>query len=387
MFSSLIAPLDEQVFFSDVWEKKEYFHRSAQFGWSEAFISIDDLNEYLARNDLRYPCLRLAKDGKELPLSQYSKPLKFGEYAAAGLIQPDRLMSCYRDGATIVIQLAHESFPKLSKLAVGLERSLNFNVQMTVYLTPPNSQALTAHYDTHNVIICQLSGSKAWSVFGFEREAPLLKDFFDQAAFSTHQNGRPYDLLPGGLLYIPRGMVHSAAADAEPSLHLTIGLFPPLWIDLFHDHLNAMEEDIRFRRSPFWSATANEEKAELLKHFVESFSFEKLKEQAINKAITGQIQNHENRLLDTLALPSVRLETKFRVRSDLRWRMQQSDGKCVLRCFDKELRFDERMAPILETLLGTGGIFQSNEVDISLDAASKHKLCVRLLKEGLLTVS
>ena len=133
---SLLSPLGERAFFSDYWEQKEFFSRPSDRNWSDIFVSIDDLNEYLSRNDLRYPCLRLAMDGKELPLSDYSKPLVPGT-TPPGLIQPDRLMECYHRGATIVVQLAHESFPKLSRLAVALESALDFNVQMTAYLTPP----------------------------------------------------------------------------------------------------------------------------------------------------------------------------------------------------------------------------------------------------------
>ena len=33
-------------------------------------------------------------------------------------------------------------------------------------------------------------------------------------------------LHPGDLLYLPRGYVHEAAANAEPSLHITLGLAP-----------------------------------------------------------------------------------------------------------------------------------------------------------------
>lgn len=391
--SSLLSPFGERAFFSEFWEQKEFFSRPPDINWSDSFISIGDLNDYLARNDLRYPCLRLAMNGKELPLAEYSKTLKFGDYTASGLIQPDRLMECYQRGATIVVQLAHESFPKLSRLAVDLESALDFNVQMTVYLTPPNSRALTAHYDTHNVIVVQIAGSKTWKVYDFEKRAPLLTNTFDQASFTLPKNGRPYELKAGSVLYVPRGMVHEASANSEPSLHITVGLFPPLWTDLFHDHLRDLESDERFRRSPFWSTAANpdrmtteQELADLMKLFVDKFDFEKLKDRAINKGIHGNIQNHQNRLLDTISLSSIDAQTEFRTRPHLRWRLFATLEGCAIRCFDKELQFSRSLAPILEAILNRHGTFSPATLDVPMDEAGKVKLCSRLLKEGLLTI-
>ena len=83
------------------------------------------------------------------------------------------------------------------------------------------------------MIVAQVAGSKTWKVYGFERRAPLLTDTFDQANFIPHKDGRPYELTAGSVLYVPRGMVHEASANEQPSFHITIGLFPPLWIDLF----------------------------------------------------------------------------------------------------------------------------------------------------------
>ena len=392
-FRSLYAPLSKEEFFLHFWERAAFFDQ-VDNGAFRDLLCIQDLNEYFARNDLRYPCLRLVKDGIELPLSDYSKVLTFGDYKSSGLIQPDRLMDCYNAGATIVIQMAHVSISKLSRLAIDLENELDYNVQMTVYLTPPNSQGFSAHYDTHNVAIVQLSGTKTWKVYGFERQAPLLTDTFDQASFSPHLNGQEYSLTPGARLYIPRGMVHEASSNAAPSLHVTIGLFPPLWVDLFHDHLRILERDERFRRSPYWSnsfpkdrGSVQSELKELMTLFVEQFDFDMLSEEAANKSITGQNQNNENRLSDLIALQSANLESTFMVRSNVRIRCSVRDDYWLVRCFDKELRFNRHLEPAVSRILAATKPFRISDLDLKMNDESKFRLCIKLVHAGLLTLS
>ena len=61
--------------------------------------------------------IRLAKDGVELPLEDYSKNLTNGRYTMEGLIDTDKLFGHFKNGATIVFQLIHKSIHRLTFFA------------------------------------------------------------------------------------------------------------------------------------------------------------------------------------------------------------------------------------------------------------------------------
>jgi hypothetical protein len=49
------------------------------------------------------------------------------------------------------------------------------------------------------------------------------------------------------MLYIPRGHVHAARTVKTTSVHLSVGIHPKTWIDLFASAVDAARSDSRFR--------------------------------------------------------------------------------------------------------------------------------------------
>ena len=62
------------------------------------------------------------------------------------------------------------------------------------------------------------------------------------------------ELTPGDVLYLPRGFVHSAAAQHGVSLHLTLGVLATTVHDVLRQLVDMAGEDVAFRRSltPRW---------------------------------------------------------------------------------------------------------------------------------------
>jgi hypothetical protein len=62
------------------------------------------------------------------------------------------------------------------------------------------------------------------------------------------------DLGPGDVLYLPRGVVHSATAQQGMSLHLTLGVLATTTHDVLRAVVDAAADDVAFRRSlpPGW---------------------------------------------------------------------------------------------------------------------------------------
>ena len=94
-----------------------------------------------------------------------------------------------------------------------------------VYLTPPDSQGFSPHFDDIDAFVLQLEGKKLWKVYPPRSEGEMLPRF-SSPNFEQGEIGEPTleaVLEPGDLLYMPRGTVHQACCvPGAHSLHVTI---------------------------------------------------------------------------------------------------------------------------------------------------------------------
>lgn len=150
----------------------------------------------------RRPEVRMVHGGAMLDPATYCTPRRIGGRVIEDVIDPARLADRFADGATVVLQSLHRTWPSVSRFATELEAAISHPVQVNAYLTPPGAAGLAPHADRHDVIVCQLHGTKQWAVEG-------LGDLV---------------LAPGDRLFMPAGTRHSATAQAHASLHLTIGI-------------------------------------------------------------------------------------------------------------------------------------------------------------------
>ena len=164
-----------------------------------------------------------------------------------GSVRLDRIRAAWREGYSIVLNNFGAVWQPVAGLCASLFEQLHHRVDANLYLTPPHSQAFHPHYDVMDVFVLQVEGSKTWEV----REAAVQDPAPDQHRAVDPANLPPVvwqgELTPGSVLYIPRGHVHTAAATASLSLHLTIGVHVVSWLDLFEAAVLASRADPQFR--------------------------------------------------------------------------------------------------------------------------------------------
>ena len=164
------------------------------------------------------------------------------------------LFQAYMEGCSIVLNHCDELCPHTAALCEDLQQSFPF-AYANAYLTPPSSQAVSAHADDRDVFVIQVYGTKSWKVY---EHVPI------QYPYSHEQVGKnnldvPSHVLqgpcsiqttlePGDVLYIPRGHVHEAFTYSnihqtlQPSFHITIALATFDWT--FTGVLNTMIQNI-----------------------------------------------------------------------------------------------------------------------------------------------
>ncbi len=215
--------VDVEEFAATFWGERP--HVSTTGGFDDLF-SAEAIDELLTHRGLRTPFLRMARDGTVLPESRYTASggagARIGDQVDAAAV--------YREmnaGATLVLQGLHRTWEPVRTFARQLVLDLGHPVQVNAYITPAGSQGFASHYDTHDVLVLQIAGTKAWRmhepvVAHPERSWENVRDRVAQRAQDPPYLER--DLVPGDCLYLPRGWLHSAAAQQDLTIHLTIGI-------------------------------------------------------------------------------------------------------------------------------------------------------------------
>ena len=160
-------------------------------------------------------------------------------------------VEAYRKGASLRIDAIQRFSRELSVFCGNLQQDFSCPVNINLYLTPAEKQALSRHYDTHDVFVLQIHGKKRWRLFDSEVAVPLeylpairgegrrrsrsgrLEKKKDVSAKHTCKLVDEFILESGDLLYLPRGFWHEAEAVAgHVSCHLTVGIQSYTYLDL-----------------------------------------------------------------------------------------------------------------------------------------------------------
>ncbi len=202
-----------------------------------ALLSVAELDAFLATDAARIPRLSMADGGRPgsaaVPAEHYTR-----EDGRADL---PRLFAAFDSGATLVVSQFHEMHPPLARFCRGLEQVFLHAVQANIYLTPPGAQGFRTHYDTHDVLVLQVEGRKAWRIYpGQPVPQPTRRTPWPGGIAPTGE-AETLVMQPGDALYVPRGVMHDAMAQEGASLHVTVGLLEPSFAAVLRLALDLLE--------------------------------------------------------------------------------------------------------------------------------------------------
>lgn len=215
--ADLLAPHDPQALVSAMLEKRRLHLRTGRpeviaslLPW-ERFATLPSASR-LSRGEMR-----VMRAGCEVP-QEMMVPRARGR-----TLSPDVLQALCHQGASIVLNGVERHVPAIAALNAMLERWLRCRVWTNCYAGFAGEGAFPEHYDPHDVLVLQLHGSKRWFFHG----QPYVDPVKGVAAFAVPA-GLPVEaeavLMPGDVLFLPRGEVHRAEGTGEATLHLSIGL-------------------------------------------------------------------------------------------------------------------------------------------------------------------
>lgn len=230
-----------------------------------SLLSIADLDAFLNTDAAQVPRVAMADSGRN-----GSAAVPDDDFAHEdGRVDPARLHRLFDGGSTLIVSQFHELHRPLARFCRGLERLFLHPVQANIYLTPPGAQGFRTHFDSHDVLVLQVSGEKKWRYWDHQ-PVPFATNRtpWDGRAHAPDQaKAKHLTLKAGDVLYLPRGVPHDAAAQAggEPSLHITVGLLEPTWGDALKAAIDQLEASTPALREafPVWRLSEEAARASL----------------------------------------------------------------------------------------------------------------------------
>lgn len=382
----LIHPITEASFFKEYWEQKPLVVRRHQKDYFSSLLSLDEVDRAITTLNLTYPSITLKNAAKELGSADYT--------ATNGALDVAAVYQLFNEGSTIVLAFLDDVLPSLTSLCRALERELSFPLQANAYLTPGRAQGAKYHYDTHDVFVLQITGSKYWTMYGTPLELPLSSQEFDS---KTHERGVPameFELEPGDVAYIPRGVVHEARSSEKLSLHITVGILCYRWADLLLEFVaDASLKDPAFRRGlppgfareDFDRSHAQEIFGSLLKRLATNSDCATILCHFADRWISARPPLLNGQMGQLALLDRLRIESVVGARSSAVFRILKNGSSTSVYAFARKIGFPGQAEDALRFALNQSR-FSIRDLPGNLDDSGKLVLIRRLVREGLMVV-
>ncbi len=388
-FAELISPLGPDAFFQEYWERRPLLLQQRGSAYYEPLLSIRDLEDFISQGDARYPAIRLATGGAFFAPEAYTRDVKYGDEVFRGMPDVEKIFTEYSMGATVTLPALHLALPALGRLCAQLQAQLDHSVHTNAYLTPPGATGFTPHYDTHEVFVLQIAGSKRWRVY----EPPLQLPHRNQP-FSPESYTLPaaplmqFELQAGDLLYLPRGHVHTTTTGQSFSAHVTIGITVYTWVELLAEfiHRGIEQPQLRaalppgFAHRPELRPELEKRLGELLQTLDRSTSIETLTEQFLRRARAAQPRAAVRFRADP---EQISAGTRLQVVPGQPLRLEREHGELRLLVAGRRIRLQNATGPALEAI-GRGGVFTALTLPDTIGVDARLALLRYLHGLGLL---
>lgn len=217
-----------EEFARDYWGRRALVTPHADASGFGDLLDADAVDELVSERGLRTPFLRAARNGTTLGDGAFTASGGVGA-TIGDQVSDDKLVRLFAEGTTLVLQALHRAWPPVLAFCQQLAADLGHPVQANAYVTPPQNQGFSDHYDVHDVFVLQISGEKRWVLHAPVHPAPLRHQPWSDRRTAVQRRAAEEPLIdtvlrPGDALYLPRGFLHAATALGGVSTHLTLGV-------------------------------------------------------------------------------------------------------------------------------------------------------------------
>ncbi len=384
-FRWLIEPIAPDSFERDYFERKPCVIERADAAYYASLLTVDDLDVALGTHNVRPGEVGVVLGQDDIPRSTYTDD--------AGVVDPIGVTKLFDQGATITFNQFHRRIPTLADLCSALGQVFSSRLQTNIYLTPPDAQGFKPHWDTHDVFVLQVAGRKRWCVYDAKVTLPLKGQSFDPERDDPGEATSEFELGPGGAVYIPRGLMHSArSTSGEASLHITLGVTAFTWTDFLVESVaaTALRESalrhalpLRFADDEFPSEERERLVREKLEVLVTRCVAEEVWQRFRKDVLALNTPLFTDLLTSRLRGRSITPASRWTRRRGLRVELRSHRDGCVLSLLGREVQFPAVMRQAVE-FIASSDEFTIADLPDCPDDEGKVVLVRRLVGEGLL---
>lgn len=385
----VLNPIGENLFFSDYFEKKILHISRNKKGFFDSLLTINDIDEYIANQELFYPDVLIKNKIKQKEFQPWAFELnKFPTIP----IDKERLYQELSQGETLILNSLQKKIPKFNQYITETANRWGVRLSANIYITPAQNQGLDWHCDYHDVLVFQIEGSKKWNLVD---ETPSL---IDRNVISNLDDKKDFTkckeilLNEGDTLYIPRGIYHMASSENNNSTHITLGITSLKINSIFEAFLKDSFQQREFRYS-FNKINNEKSKAELLeeiKVYAKDY-FQKLNEEDLSTLWEEQ-QNklpqvdHVGRLKQILKKDIIQATSKVYLNPLIDYKLKIEDKLISIYLSGKTLKFPLFLKPFIESICQKKPI-KINETEGKFSEKHKIELVQKFVGEGILLVA
>ena len=239
-----LHPISPSAFLGEIFSHKPIYIEGRRGRFSH-LLSWDSLNNILQSRQLQPPRIFLSKK-RLLPAEEFTQASRRHKISTLSGT-PELKLQCFEnllhEGWMLIINDIDEMQQPIRQICTMLEHELGDQVTANMYAGWHGTQGFETHWDDHEVIIAQVSGSKRWRIFEPDRKYPVSAD---RALGHKPPNQKPIwegELNSGDLLHIPRGWWHDAIpVGNEGTLHLTFTIPRQCGLDLTRQLIDLLRE-------------------------------------------------------------------------------------------------------------------------------------------------
>jgi ribosomal protein L16 Arg81 hydroxylase len=384
-FDWAIAPETPDTFFAEHFEKKPLLVKRNAPSYFADLLSFTEIDLVVSTMGLSHPEVNVTRSDGNITPADFAYE--------TGQIDPVRVNQLYADGATVILSGLHERLPQLARYCRAMEAAMSARVQTNIYMTPPGNQGFNPHYDSHDVLVLQVQGTKEWRVYGTPIELPLNDQGFERG-MDVGEEVMRFLLEPGDTLYLPRGMAHDAVATDDTSLHITTGLMFRTWADVLAEAVVAKahrEPAMRRALPPGYANEGadldafNDTYAEIIALLGDAH-VGKLLSGFRDEFLTGRVPRVEGQMAQLAMLDGLTVDSRIGGRPHIVYAFfNEEDEQVRLTAQGAEIVLPAFAKSAMEFCL-TNPDFRLGDMGGELDDDGKLVLARRMVREGLVQV-
>lgn len=383
----LIQPASAEAFFDAHFESSVLHVRREDPTYYHSLLRMEDIDRVLTTLHLSHPAVHMANAAKQLDVGDYTYP--------SGLIDAARLYQEYADGGTIVLNNLEGSIPSLMDLCRSMEAQFSSRFQCNIYVTPGvSAQGLKTHYDSHDVFVLQIDGTKHWRIYDTPVVRPFRGQEFQPEKYQPGELTMEFDLRPGDMVYVPRGVMHDASTTTTDSCHITLGILPTSWTDLLLEavaRVGLADDELRRTLPPGYASQgfdrtkARETFRDLLMRVVAKADFDAALDHFAEDLVSTRHPLLYGQMQQIQRLATLSVDDRASARPNLLYHLRRDAENVTLAAYGGRITLPVHAAEALEHAL-THDDYRIGDLPGDLDDPGKLVLMRKLVREGLVEI-